>query len=176
MAIRHALQNMIMKHISISFLLIVGSLMTNAQGEFAGSRTKPLIGKTFNNDRVLPGLEDYTYRQSTLASDTEDPEQFSVAVFQKGPTYLVLFTINKDTTVDDYTILDILVVKQVKKNEDVKVLLCRQNKQSNIELVAVTQTSTTGFSPALRAWRFNREKRKFETYASAGVDCLNEED
>ena len=63
-------------------------MSVTAQGEFAGTKSKELIGKKFNNDRVLPGLEDYKYRQSTLASDSDDPEQFSVAVFQKGPTYL----------------------------------------------------------------------------------------
>ena len=165
-----------MKYFFLLSFLFVASFSVIAQGEFAGARTKPLIGKKFNNDRVLPGLEDYKYRQSTLASDTEDPEQFSVAVYQKGPTYIVLFTINKDTTIDDYTILDVLVVKQVKKNQDVKVLLCRQNKQSNIELVAVTETGTSEFSTALRTWRFNREKRKFETFTSAAVDCMNEGD
>ena len=165
-----------MKQFLFFITLITCTLSVTAQGEFAGTKSKELIGKKFNNDRVLPGLEDYKYRQSTLASDSDDPEQFSVAVFQKGPTYIVLFTINKDSTIDDYTILDVLVVKQVKKDQDVRVLLCRQNKQSNIELVAVTQTSKSGFSPALRTWRFNREKRKFETYSSEAVDCMNEED
>ena len=146
----------------------------NAQGDFAGAKTKPLIGKKFNNDRVLPGLEDYHYRSATLASDKDDPEQFSVAVFQKGPTYLVLFTINEDTTTDNYTILDVLVVKQVKKNQAVKVLLCRQKKLSDIEIVAVTQPGGQEYSPALRAWRFSRDKRKFELYTISEVDCMNE--
>ncbi len=163
-----------MKHVLFaSFLLILsGSLC--AQGEFAGTKTKPLIGKTFNNDRVLPGLEDYEYRNATLASGENEPEQFSVAVFQKGPTYIVIYTVNVDTTTDNYTILDVLVVKQVKKTQTVKTVLCRQNKITNIEIVAVTQPGTSEYSSALKAWRFNRDKKRFELYTTKGVDCLNE--
>lgn len=162
------------------FVLAVGliSILYSAsgQGQFAGTKTKPLIGKTYNNDRILPGLPDYEYREVTLASDQDDPEQFSVSVFQKGPTYVVLFTLNKDTTTDDYIVLDVLVIKQVKKNQAVKTVLCRQNKISNLEIVAVTQPGNSEFSPALRAWRFNRDKRRFELMSIKDIDCMNEGD
>lgn len=162
------------------FVLAVGliSILYSAsgQGQFAGTKTKPLIGKTYNNDRILPGLPDYEYREVTLASDQDDPEQFSVSVFQKGPTYVVLFTLNKDTTTDDYIVLDVLVIKQVKKNQTVKTVLCRQNKISNLEIVAVTQPGNSEFSPALRAWRFNRDKRRFELMSIKDIDCMNEGD
>ena len=147
-----------------------------AQGQFAGAKTKALIGKKYNNDRVLPGLPDYEYRQVTLASDENASEQYAVGIFQKGPTYVVFFGINDDTTSDHYTILDIMVVKQVKKTQEVKALLCRNNKKSNAEIVAVTETGKKEFLPALRAWRFNHDKRRFEIMDSKGIDCMNEGD
>ncbi len=161
----------------ILFLVILFSIVNNTwgQGQFAGTKTKPLIGTKYNNDRVLPGLPDYEYREVTLASDENDPEQFSFCIFQKGPTYVVLFTHNKDTTSDDYIILDVLVIKQVKANQVVKGATCRQNKNSNLEIVAVTQPGDSEFSTALRAWRFNRDKRRFELINVKGVDCLNED-
>ncbi|HEX7846779.1 MAG TPA: hypothetical protein VF476_13335 [Chitinophagaceae bacterium] len=165
-----------MKSLLLAALLLITIDKASAQGQFAGAKTKPLIGKKFNNDRVLPGLPDYEYREATIASGDNDPEQFSVAVFQKGPTYVVIFTVNEDTTTDDYTVLDVLVIKQVKKTEAVKVLLCRRNKTSNIEIVAVTQPGKAEYSPASRAWRFNRDKRRFESASASGVDCMNEGD
>src|SRR5688572_32186556 len=103
------------------FFLLVHLLLIDsagAQGQFAGTRSKALIGKKYNNDRVLPGLADYEYRDASLATGENEPEQFTVAVFQKGPTYIVLFGVNEDTTSDEYTILDVLVIKQVKKRSE----------------------------------------------------------
>jgi hypothetical protein len=165
-----------MKKIVVTAIWIFVLYSASGQGQFAGARIKPLIGKKFNNDRVLPGLPEYQYKEVTLASDKEDIEQFSTAIFQKGSTYLVLFMLNADTTTDNYSILDVLVVKHVKKNQQVKAVLCRQNKKANIEIVAVTQPGDTEFSPALRAWRFNRDKRRFEIAAVKDVDCMNEGD
>lgn len=147
---------------------------SNSQGSFAGPALKKLIGKTYNNDRVLPGLPAYEYREASLASGIEDPEQFTVAVFQKGKTWAVLFGVNTDTTTDNYTIVDVLEIKNVKSNQAIKTLLCRRNNISNIEIVAVVQPDAREYSKALRTWRFNRDKRKFETYSPAGVDCMNE--
>lgn len=164
--------------INRQFLLAVWGLFSFhwawAQGEFAGAKTKPLIGKQFANERVLPGLPGYEYRSVTIVSDEDDPEQFSVAVFQKGPTYVVLFTHNKDTTTDVYTVLDVLVIKQVKKNEVVRTALCRQNRQSNPEIVTVILAAETAFTPALRAWCFNRDKRRFQVMAVKDVDCMTD--
>lgn len=160
----------------IFFLAFLFSIVntTWGQGQFAGTKTRPLIGTKYNNDRVLPGLPDYEYREVTLASEENDPEQFSVCIFQKGPTYVVLFTHNKDTTTDDYIILDVLVIKQVKENQVVKAATCRQSKISNLEIVAVVQPGANEFSTASRAWRFNRDKRRFELMNVKNVDCLNE--
>jgi hypothetical protein len=165
-----------MKKIIAAVFLISILNSASGQGQFAGAKTKPLIGKKYNNDRILPGLPDYEYKEVTLVSDENDPEQFSVSVFQKGPTYVVLFTHNIDTTTDDYIVLDVLVIKQVKKNQVVKAALCRQNKISNMEIIAVTQPGGSEFSPALRAWRFNRDKRRFEIASIKDVDCMNEGD
>ncbi len=147
-----------------------------AQGKYAGAAAKKLIGKTFNNDRELPGLPGYEHREASLASGIDEPEQFSVGVFQKGTTYIVFFSVNTDTTTDDYTILDVLEIKNVKSNQAIKTLLCRRNKIGNIEIVAVTQPGNNEYSNALKAWRFNRDKRRFEVMTTKGVDCMNEGD
>ena len=164
-----------MRNTLLLFACICFTSVAFAQtGQFAGAKTKALIGKKYNNDRVLPGLPGYEYRQATLLADEGSPEQFVAVVFQKGPTYIVFFGYNEDTLKDDYTILDAMQVKQVKNDESVKVVTCRQSKKTNAELVAVTKNGSTEFSPALRAWRFNRDKRRFEIADTKNVDCMNE--
>jgi hypothetical protein len=168
-----------MRHYTLILILLACfSVQTDlfAQGQFAGTKSKALIGTQYNNDRVLAGLPDYEYREANLLADEGSPEQFVAVVFQKGPTYIVFFGLNEDTLSDNYTILDVLVVKQVKKNQAVKVVLCRQKKVTNAELVAVVQPGSSAYSPALRAWRFNRDKRRFELASVKGVDCMNEGD
>lgn len=156
------------------FLFLYGENALFAQGNFAGARPGTLIGKKYNNDRVLPGLPGYEYREVSLATGEEEPEQLEVGVFQKGTTWLVFFGINTDTTTDVYTILDVLIIKHVRSSQAIKTLLCRQEKISNIEIVALTQPGKEEYAPALKAWRFNREKKRFEVISTKSIDCLNE--
>lgn len=145
-----------------------------AQGNLAGARPRTLIGKKYNNERVLPGLPGYEYREVSLATGEEEPEQLEVGVFQKGSTWLVFFGVNTDTTTDVYTILDVLIIKHVQPTQSIKTLLCRQDRISNIEIVALIQPGKEEYAPALKAWRFNREKKRFEVISTRKIDCLNE--
>ena len=169
-----------MKRLLTYIALIISFLVSNqtvfAQGEFAGARPRTLIGKTYNNDRILPGLPGYEYREVTLASGEKDPEQFSVGVFQKGSTWLVFYSVNNTPGSDHYTILDVLVIKHISKGQTVKTLLCRQDKLSDIEVVAITNPGSSEFSPAIKAWRFNRSTKKFEMKDVKGVDCMNDKE
>jgi|SRR5688572_29878777 len=146
-----------------------------AQGQFAGAKPRSLIGKTYNNDKNLPGLPGYEYREVTIASEESDTEQFSVGVFQKGSTWLVFYSVNEDPKSDKYKILDVLIIKHVSSSEQVKTLLCRKDRQSDIELVALTKADKAAATPAIKAWRFNRKQKYFESAPVTGIDCLNEE-
>jgi len=146
-----------------------------AQGQFAGAKPRTLIGKKYSNEKTLPGMPGYEYREVTLASEEKDPEQYSVGVFQKGNTWLVFYSINQDPGTDKYTILDVLIIKHVTAEQAVKTVLCRKEKVSDMGIVALTESGKAAASPAIKAWRFSREKRKFETQDIKGIDCLNEE-
>ena len=147
-----------------------------AQGQFAGAKSRALIGTKYNQGPELPGLPGYEYRESGLAFGITGPEQFSVTVFQNGPTYIVFFAVNEDTTTNDYTILDVLLIKQVKNTQAIKTLLCRQHKINNEAIVAVTQPGSNEYSRAIKAWQFNRDKRRFELISIKEIDCLHEGD
>lgn len=147
-----------------------------AQGRFAGAKSRALIGTKYNQGPELPGLPGFEYRESGLAFGITEPEQFSVTVFQNGPTYIVFFALNEDTATNEYTILDVLLIKQVKNNQAIKTLVCRQQLISDEAIVAVTQPGNSEYSRALKAWRFNRDKRRFEIISITDIDCLNEGD
>jgi hypothetical protein len=164
------------KLVWLSLFCCLIALELFAQGQFAGVKSRELIGKKYNQGPSLPGLPGFEYRESGLAFGINGPEQFSVTVFQNGPTYIVFFAINEDTATNDYTILDVLLIKQVKSSQVIKTLVCRQDKISNEAIVAVTQPGSSEYSRALKAWRFNRDKRRFELISIKGIDCLNEGD
>lgn len=168
-----------MKHsklVWVSLFCCLYAVRLFAQGQFAGVKSRTLIGTKYNQGPELPGLPGYIYRESGLAFGITEPEQFSVTVFQNGPAYIVFFSINEDTTTNDYTILDVLLIRQVKSNQVIKTLVCRQDKISSEAIVAVTQPGNTEYSRAVKAWRLNRDKRRFELISIKEIDCLNEGD
>ncbi|MBN8674879.1 MAG: hypothetical protein J0L56_12135 [Chitinophagales bacterium] len=164
------------KLVWLSLFCCLTALELFAQGQFAGVKSRELIGKKYNQGPSLPGLAGFEYRESGLAFGINEPEQFSVTVFQNGPTYIVFFAINEDTAANNYTILDVLLIKRVKSSQVIKTLVCRQDKISNEAIVAVTQPGSSEYSRALKAWRFNRDKRRFELISIKEIDCLNEGD
>jgi hypothetical protein len=168
-----------MKYSKLVGILLFFSLSGSglfAQGRFAGVKSRELIGTKYNHGPSLPGMPGFEYRESGLAFGINEPEQFSVTVFQNGSSYIVFFAINEDTATNEYTILDVLLIRQVKSSQVIKTLVCRQDKKSNEAIVAVTQPGSSEYSRALKAWRFNRDKRRFETISIKDIDCLNEGD
>ena len=160
----------------INYFIVVCILLASvtseikAQGEFAGSRPSSLIGRKFNNDRVLHGLPGYEYRHVTLAGEN-DPEQYSVGVYQKKNTWLIFFALNEDTTSDLYTIQDVLDVKHVGKSETINTVVCTQKGVSDFGIVALSDNTRK----VIRSWKFNRNLKRFELMDNKGVECAVEE-
>jgi hypothetical protein len=70
----------------------------------------------------------------------------------------------------------VLEVKNVLKGWQLKTTSCRQNKVENVELVALVKWSPSHdfLKPAKQAWRFNRDKRRFESINISNIDCVND--
>ncbi|MEP6676921.1 MAG: hypothetical protein ABJA78_17295 [Ferruginibacter sp.] len=144
-----------------------------AQGKFAGSLIK-MIGVKYTNDRHIKGLEGFTYREGSIASPLEDEQLFSVSVYKKGTTSVVLFSLS-ETDKKTFQVLDLLEIKNVTAGQDIKTMVCRENKIDNIEIVTLVKYSRSEYlKNVLKAWRFNRDKIRFETIPVKGIDCLNE--
>lgn len=116
-------------------------------------------------------MENHEFREGSLISAIDDPETITVAVYQKGTTCVVFFSMMVDTTRREYRIADVLEVKNVQPGWQLRTTFCRQNEVENAELVAWVKSSTTEefLKPVKQAWRFSRDKRKFEGISIKGT-------
>ncbi|MEO5945240.1 MAG: hypothetical protein ABIP79_00375 [Chitinophagaceae bacterium] len=139
---------------------------------------KKLVSISYTNSRNIPGLEGWEFRQGSVVTPMNNPEIIIADVFSKGNTWIVFFSINEDTASSVSTIMDVVVVKNVLKGWQLKTTSCRQNKIENFEIVALVKWSPSQeyLKPAKQAWRFNRDKRRFEILSVKGIDCINEVD
>ena len=161
---------------SLVFILVLMMYYETLQaqpGKYAGTK-KSLIGKTFTDSRVIPGLSGWQFKEGSLLSAIDDTEVIIADVFKKGTTFIVLFSIKEDTADEKYTIVDLLEVKNVALTQHVRTGLCRQGENENTEIVALTKAEVTvEASKAIKAWRFNRDKRRLESQSIKNVSCLN---
>lgn len=168
--------NSYFKGILMVFQLFFFCICSSGQGKYAGSMKK-LVAISYTDSRNIPGLEGWEFRQGSVVTPIDNPEMIIADVFQKGNTWICFFTIKEDTTSAIQTIIDVVEVKNVLKGWQLKTTSCRQNKVENVEIVALVKWSPTQelLKPAKKAWRFNRDKRRFEIASVKGVDCINEE-
>lgn len=164
-----------MRLILFILLVIAGSLKGRAQdGKYAGSQKK-LVGVSYVDSRHIPALKTWQFRQGSVASLLTDPELFSVELYQKGTTWLIFFSVQQDTATNTSVILDVIELKGVQKGWEIKTAVCREYKQDNAFIVALVKPANAGYSTNVKkAWRFNRDKRRFEWVPVKTVDCLNE--
>lgn len=146
---------------------------TNAQGKFAGS-LKGFIGKSYATTKEIKALQGWAFREGNVITSVDDPETITVDVFKKGSTWMAFFSYMKDTASRVFVISDVIEVKNVAKGWEVKTAFCRQNKIENVDIVALVKSSPAEFMTTVKqAWRYNRDKKRVESLAIKGIDCVN---
>jgi hypothetical protein len=137
---------------------------------------KNLIGTSYTDSRNIPGLEGWEFRKGSVITAMDDPEMIIASVYSKGKTWIVFFSIAEDTTSSVYSIMDVAEAKNVLAGWELYAASCRKNKMENVEIVALVKWSPSQefLKPAKQAWRFNRDKRRFEIMSVKGIDCINE--
>lgn len=146
-------------------------------GSFGSVDTlKSLIGKIFTNSRSIPELQGWEYREGNVVTPLKNPEMITSEVFQKGNNWIVFYSVRENDTSPGFTILDLLEVNDVPDGWIIRTAFCRKDGKDNIELLAMVRWSPSEeyLKPAKKAWRFNRDKRRFESISVNGIDCLNE--
>ncbi len=135
-----------------------------AQGTFSGS-FRSLVGKTYQDEKQLTILQGFTSRGGSVLSDG-----FSGSWFIKGNLVVVLFeSINQDNS---RSILDVLEIKNVAKGHEISIADCLDGQQENGGIVALVQTSHAERFKAIKAWYFNRDKIRIESFSAAKVTCI----
>lgn len=144
-------------------------------GKYAGSMKK-LIDKTYTDSKNIPGLKGWVFRQGSVVNSLNEPEMVTADIFNKGNTWIVFFSIKEDTASDQFVVMDVVEVKNVLPHWQISAALCRQYQTANAEIVALVKEpiSQEFLKPAKLAWRFNRDKRRFEKINVKDVDCINE--
>lgn len=146
-----------------------------AQSKYAGTMKK-LVGTSFTDDRQIKGLRGWTFVEGSLLTGVDDPEVMTASVFRKGTTYIVLGNYMEDTASHTYIIYDLIEIKNVPKGYEPKTGICRNYGAEDVEVVAVVKLDPNKefLKPATKAWRFNRDKKRFEAISTKKVDCISE--
>ena len=155
-----------------TIIFLSGIINLNAQaGKYAGSK-KALVGKIYTRD--MSGLKQWEALGGSVINGLDEPELFLVDIFRRGTTRLILFTVQEDTAVQEYKIIDVVEVKNVLTTQEVKTGICRLGKKENSFVVALVKSRNIQYNKAIKAWRLNRDKRRVEIVPAATVDCLQE--
>jgi hypothetical protein len=157
--------------ISICLCLLLLQPAARAQ-KFANSRWRGLINQTFSQTGGIKALQGY--RQHLYQALTSDTPSVSVFVLVKGNTQIVLLTSTDDTT---HTIVDVLEIKGVQKNQQLLVSQCLVAGMVNGDLIVLVQNPPpkTLKAKPLRAWRADRDRLHFKKASLVNVTCTFED-
>ncbi|MFM9839004.1 MAG: hypothetical protein ACKVOQ_12115 [Cyclobacteriaceae bacterium] len=154
-----------------TFLLLIClcSSQLFAQGNFAPADWKPLIGKTFNNENEVAVLKGFTSRGGSLLTNVDDEEKISSSLFSKGATVVLLF--EKLLPNNQFTILDLMEVKNVLKTQEIKVGDCSDGENNDSGIIALVNQTDQERWKAIKAWHFNKDKIRIEPWSPQRVTC-----
>jgi hypothetical protein len=159
-----------MKKLCVSVFVMIFGFTAVAQSNKSIVDFKSLVGTSYRSEKELTLLEGFNFRGGSMITMVDDPETLVANWFHKGSLAVVLF----EQVVEDnaHKILDVLVVTNFGKNQEIKIGECREGDTDTIELVALVNSTDAERVKALKAWRFNRDKLRIETYSAALVTCL----
>lgn len=163
-----------MKRIVAILILLITVYNGLAQGKYAGAK-KNLVGKIYTDSKKIPGLSGWQFREGSVITRYDDPEVITIDVFQKETTGVVILSVMEDTASGVYAIKDVLEVKNILKGWQIRTAFCRNNKVDNIEILALVKSTTAQYVKTVKkAWRANKDKRRFEVLGIKGIDCESE--
>lgn len=160
-----------MKFISLllCFVCISVPVLIFAQGKFAGGYGS-LIGKNYKDEKELTILYGFTSRGGTLLSDTDDPVSLSASWYSKGNLIVALFE-QKDGDKGSF-ILDVLEIRNVLTNQTLSIGDCKDGENVSTGFVALVNETKEERFKAVRAWFFNRDKIRLESWNPSRVTCI----
>ena len=166
-----------MKRYFFFLFLCLQIFVAHAQsGKYAGTYKK-LIGKTFTDQRNMPGMEKLTFFQGSMLSDVNDPYQLLIDVYKKGAYAVIVLYQVTDTTTRTFTFRDLIEIKAVPAGYDFKTTgTCEVTGSKESEpIIAIAKPGSQEYTRMIRqAWRCNRFTLAFEAMSIKNMKCLNE--
>lgn len=104
------------RNIFMTAILVLGLFIKAwSQGNYAPT-LKKLIGKTFTDEKKIPGLNGYSFREGNMITDTNDAEPQFITVLLKGTKAVIVYSAMSDTIQKVHYILDVIEIKNMLKD------------------------------------------------------------
>lgn len=105
-------------------------------------------------------------------------EDYGVTRYAKGKKYMLWLekiTSRDKAGVPSWEVKDVLTFDSLKKNQEFSFSYssgCLQNGRENLDLIVLVETSLDKKTyKAVKAWRVNLSKAKFEKASTKGIEC-----
>lgn len=150
------------------------NIAAGAQGRYTVD-FKKLIGRTYTNDRHIPGLEGYAYRQGDLITDANDEEPQFISIFIKGKNAVVVYSVQTGTAKKIFTIIDIIQITNIPTGWEIKTAGCNEGATEGEIIIALVDPGKKQYTTTVKqAWLCERDKLRIEAISTKNVKCLNE--
>lgn len=162
-----------MKYIFIFGFALLGTLHSFSQGKYAPT-LKKLIDSTFTDERNIPGLDSFSFREGMLITDIDDPEPQFLNVLLKGNKAVIVLSQVTDTAAKIHYILDVIEVNNIRKGWEIRTVGCEEGETEGQIIVALVYPGKGEYARYVkRAWLCNRDKLRFQNVNAKHVKCLN---
>lgn len=162
-----------MKSFLTALLFLIPAACLAQPGKYAGTK-KSLIGKSFTSSRTIPGLTGWTQKEGSLLNDIHDPEFLFADVYQKGTTYLVVFSVREDTASEHTVITDVLEITGVQKGWTIRTASCERNNGPDPYIIVWGRENQDAYMKLFKkAWRIDPDKRRINIIPVKGIRCEN---
>lgn len=154
--------------------LLFTFLISFSQGKYTQS-FKHQIGKTFTNEKNIPWLKGYTFREGTMITDIGDGEPQFLTVLMKGSKGVVIYSASSDTVTSIRQVIDIIEVKNIPPGWEIRTIGCQEGDTKDQIIIALVNPGKDEIVKTVKqAWLCERDRLKIEAISTKNIKCLNE--
>ncbi|MFT3933141.1 MAG: hypothetical protein QM726_05935 [Chitinophagaceae bacterium] len=166
---------MIARMTSLLLATVLFCASAAAQGKFAGTH-KNVLGKKYTDEKSIPWLKGYTWRQGDLITDANDGRPQFLTIYFKGKDALVLYTAHVDGPAELYVVIDAIEIKNIATDWDIRTAGCSEGSTQGQIIIAIVKAGNKKTTTIVqKAWRCNRDKLRIEAIDAKNIHCVVED-